>query len=242
MRALAVGAGGLVEFPFQRRSADSDAAAELKAGYLVTPASHIGRVVTGVVFVADKGHCDELTAPFSLASISYADKLAEQGYKVLLVSTDQEEEVQDDSDVGYQMDLVEQAVAFLKHKQDIQRVALFGVGRGGDLAIKMAMERPALLDCAIVMCPDGEIAWTPPPKTVEEPPRTLPILLLMGDKHAYSQSDAVRPSAAAAMCLASHERLTDFMLDMFHSSNACGTPVRAKENARRRSRCARACS
>lgn len=202
MRALAVGAGGLVEFPFQRRSADSDAAAELKSGYLVTPASHIGRVVTGVVFVADKGHCDELTAPFTLASVSYADKLAEQGYKVLLVSTDQQEEAQDD-DVGYQMDLVEQAVAFLKHKQDIQRVALFGVGRGGDLATKMSMERPALLDCSIVMCPDGELAWTPPPKTVEEPPRTLPILLLVGDKHAYSQSDAVRLSAAALCCLSS---------------------------------------
>lgn len=192
MRALAVGAGGLVEFPFQRRSVESDAAAELKAGYLVTPASHIGRVVTGVVFVADTGHCDELTAPFTLASVSYADKLADQGYKVLLVSTDQQEEEKDD--VGYQMDLVEQAVAFLKHKQDIQRVALFGIGRGGDLTIKMSMERPALLDCSIVMCPDGELAWTSPPKTVEEPSRTLPILLLVGDKHSYSQSDAVRLS------------------------------------------------
>lgn len=210
---LFAGAGAAIQFPLNHSrsfvtsssaaaAASSPASTETQNAYLVTPATHIGRVVTGIVFVAQQTRLlnrefTQSVAPqngsiveeFGLATISFADKLAEQGYKVLVLNVFSEKAKADSDDVvDEQMRIVEQAVLFLKQKQDIQRVALCGFGPGADLAIKMSIERPALLDCSIMMCPNGSLAWT----KSESVPAPAPMLLLVGDKNPFSRSQAVR--------------------------------------------------
>ncbi|GAB9464629.1 hypothetical protein Gpo141_00002058 [Globisporangium polare] len=209
-RMLFAGAGAAIQFPLNHSrssvsSSSSSAAAaasstETRNAYLVTPAAHIGRVVTGVVFIAQQTRLlnreftqgvasqnSSVVEEFGLATISFADKLAEQGYKVFVLNVFPEKAKADSDDVvDEQMRVVEQAVFFLKQKQDIQRVALCGFGPGADLAIKMSIERPALLDCSIMMCPNGNLAWTKP----EGAPTPAPMLLLVGDKNPFSQSQA----------------------------------------------------
>lgn len=216
-RMLFAGAGTAIQFPLNHTplhaggsaaAAAAAAAAEthdaasppqLQNAYLVTPDVHIGRVVTGVVFMADQTRLlsrefaqhvvpqtGSVLDQFGLASISFADKLAEQGYKVLVLNVVNDKS--SDSEPALQMEVVEQAVLYLKQKQDIQRVALCGVGAGADLATKMSIEKPAFLDCSILMCPNGNLAWSKP----EDAPAPPPMLLLVGDKNPYATSDAVR--------------------------------------------------
>lgn len=232
-RMLFAGAGAAIQFPLNHSrssvsSSSSSAAAaasstETRNAYLVTPAAHIGRVVTGVVFIAQQTRLlnreftqgvasqnGSVVEEFGLATISFADKLAEQGYKVFVLNVFPEKAKADSDDVvDEQMRVVEQAVFFLKQKQDIQRVALCGFGPGADLAIKMSIERPALLDCSIMMCPNGNLAWTKP----EGAPTPAPMLLLVGDKNPFSQSQAVR-----ILC---SPRSIDPVVDAQLSSSAC---------------------
>lgn len=218
-RMLFAGAGAAIQFPLNHSRSPTSAAAaaaaaaaqaslpstETQNAYLVTPASHIGRIVTAVVFLAQQTrvlnreftqHATSQTSSvvdqFGLATISFADKLAEQGYKVLVLNVFPEKpSTGSDVVVEEQMRIVEQAVLFLKQTQDIQRVALCGFGPGADLAIKMSIERPVLLDCSIMMCPNGELAWTQP----DGLPAPAPMLLLVGGKNPFSRSQAVRPCA-----------------------------------------------
>lgn len=204
------GAGSAIQFSLNHsRSPTSVSAAsssETQSAYLVTPAAHIGRVVTGIVFVAQEtrllstefaSHTSASAEEFGLAAISFADKLAEQGYKVLALNLfPTNARATDASAVAENMRVVEQAALFLKQKQDIQRVALCGVGAGADLAIKMSIEQPALLDCAIVMCPNGELAWTAPSDSSGNTP--APTLLLVGDKNPFASSAHVRLSVLLA--------------------------------------------
>jgi hypothetical protein len=221
---LFAGAGAAVQFPLNHtpqthagaaaaalaaEAQPNSAAPPLQNAYLVIPAAHIGRVVTGVVFMADQTRLlsrefAQHVAPqtgsvldqFGLASISFADKLAEQGYKVLVLNVFNSG-ASDSSDPAQQMGIVEQAVLYLKQRQDIQRVALCGVGAGADLAIKMSVEKPSFLDCSIMMCPNGNLAWA----KSEDAPASPPMLLLVGGKNPFATSEAVRCSLSRLVYL-----------------------------------------
>ena len=94
------GAGYTLQFPLDNSNLYvSRSSSQMKTlddrlldAYFVAPASHFGRVVTGVVFVAEQSRASRAVASetsstnqFSITAISFADKLAEQGYKVLVL-------------------------------------------------------------------------------------------------------------------------------------------------------------
>lgn len=192
-RLVFSGAGAAVEF-LPSDNSGHDASSEPQSAYLVTPAAHIGRVVTGVVLVAPPARLlsREFTAAaaavaspvdrFGLAAVSFADKLAEQGYKVLVVDAAQAP--------ARLPRIAEQAALFLRQQHDVQRAALCGVGAGADLALQLAVERPALFDCAVAMDPKGERQWTPP--SSDDACAPSPMLLLVGGRSAYASSAQVR--------------------------------------------------
>ncbi|KAG7391271.1 hypothetical protein PHYPSEUDO_005220 [Phytophthora pseudosyringae] len=218
------GAGSTLQFPLDHSTAHAsdppaDASAlegRLQDAYFVAPASHIGRVVTGVVFVAEQSRVSRAFAAgagatdrFGLTTISFADKLAEQGYKVLVLDLFQEGKA--DSATQEHVAIVQQAALYLKQKHDTQRVGLCGVGAGADLAVKVAMERSAAMDCVVAMCPKGLVPWKPIGEgdgaDTAEPP-ILPLLVQLGDKSPYAASEvyqtllsscAANPRAAAAL-------------------------------------------
>lgn len=183
------GAGRVIQIPTEDAAMDA---------YFVSPAAHIGRVATGIVFISEPtthsrqenthslAEGKTIIEQFGLASISYADKLAEQGYKVVVVEACKLEKEQMSTE--HVMQQLEQAAMFLK-QQDIQRVALFGYGTGADITIKMAVEQRCLeFDCFVAMSPDGNAPWTRRNETSSLLP---PLLLLAGDQTLYVRSDAV---------------------------------------------------
>ncbi|GMF49265.1 unnamed protein product [Phytophthora fragariaefolia] len=197
------GAGLTLQFPLDPSPAADGA--RLQDAYFVTPASHIGRVVTGVVFVAEQSRVSRAFAAgagatdrFGLSTISFADKLAEQGYKVLVLDLFQEgKAAPSDGATQEHVAVLQQAVLYLKQKHDVQRVGLCGVGAGADLAVKVAMERSAAMDCVVAMCPKGLVPWKPIAggdgvDTADATPPILPLLLQLGEKSPYAGSEAVR--------------------------------------------------
>lgn len=207
-RFLYAGAGSTLQFPLDHTPIHADEPAappaslegRLEDAYFVAPATHIGRVVTGVVFVAEQSRVSRAFAAsagatdrFGLTTISFADKLAEQGYKVLVLDLFQEGRVPAES-TEEQLAIVQQAALYLKQKHDIQRVGYFGVGAGADLGIKVSMERAAALDCVAAMCPKGQLAWTPVEPTgkleTNTKPPIIPLLLQLGEKSPYAASEA----------------------------------------------------
>ncbi|KAF1784314.1 Alpha/beta hydrolase fold-5 [Phytophthora cactorum] len=214
-RFVYAGAGSTLQFPLDQLpmqmsdpSADSSALeGRLQDAYFVTPASHIGRVVTGVVFVAEQSRVSRAFASstgatdrFGLTTISFADKLAEQGYKVLVLDLFQEGKT--DSNTQEHVAIVQQAALYLKQKHDIQRVGLCCVGAGADLAIKVAMERSAAIDCVVAMCPKGLVSWKPIGEDdgadTAEPP-IIPLLLQLGEKSPYAASEAAAKALKASL-------------------------------------------
>lgn len=229
-RFLFSGAGTTVQLPPTGGGDD----AEPVDAYFVAPAAHIGRVVTGVVLVAERiggaAHRElaaaagtGAAAQFGLTTVSFADKLAEQGYKVLVLDLFPGQYPQRaaldwpivkhlDEQAGAQTQLLASAVQYLKQQHDVQRVGLLGVGAGADFAIKIAMERVAVVDCAVALSPHGVLPWAPAVKQAssqngeqtekadkeEEESKTsdavnsvVPLLLLIGEKTPYANSDAV---------------------------------------------------
>ncbi|RLN50001.1 hypothetical protein BBJ29_002772 [Phytophthora kernoviae] len=222
-RFLYSGVGSTLQFPLDHSPilpseppvASTDLEGRLQDAYFVVPASHIGRVVTGVVFVAEQSRVSRVFAEgagatdrFGLTTISFADKLAEQGYKVLVLDLFQEGKTPTES-TEEQVAIVQQAALYLKQKHDIQRVGLCGVGAGADLGIKVSMERSAALDCIVAMCPKGQLAWKPVDSTdvvdvSQVMPPIIPLLLQLGEKSPYAASEAYQTllSSCAANPLA----------------------------------------
>ncbi|RLN14319.1 hypothetical protein BBJ28_00012111 [Nothophytophthora sp. Chile5] len=217
-RFLYAGAGSTLQFPLDHTPVHAPPTTpealpgRLQDAYFVAPASHIGRVVTGVVFVAEQSRVSRefaagagATERFGLTTISFADKLAEQGYKVLVLDLFQEGKQPSEAAVDDLVLIVQQAALYLKQKHDIQRVGFCGVGAGADLSIKVAMERSAAMDCVVAMCPKGLLSWKPLAPTengggVSEDvtPPIIPLLLLLGDRSPYATSEATLVSSCAA--------------------------------------------
>ncbi|KAF1792309.1 hypothetical protein GQ600_27877 [Phytophthora cactorum] len=147
-------------------SADSSALeGRLQDAYFVTPASHIGRVVTGVVFVAEQSRVSRAFASSTGATDLWPHyhfvrrQAGGAGYKVLVLDLFQEGKT--DSNTQEHVAIVQQAALYLKQKHDIQRVDSVALGLVPTLAIKVAMERSAAIDCVVAMCPKGLVSWKP---------------------------------------------------------------------------------
>ncbi|CAI5732824.1 unnamed protein product [Peronospora destructor] len=222
-RFLYSGAGSTLQFPLDHTATSelnpSSLKDRLQNAYFVAPASHIGRVVTGVVFVAEQSHASRAFAAdaggtdrFGLTTILFADKLAEQGYKVLVLDLFQEgNAAPTDSATQEHVAIVHQAALYLKKRHGVQRVGLCGVDAGADIAIKVAMEQSAPMDCVIAMCPKGLVPWKPfgEEQSVDtSKPCVIPILVQLGEKSCYAASEAYQmllrsctgnPQAATAL-------------------------------------------
>ncbi|GLD93271.1 hypothetical protein PINS_up001863 [Pythium insidiosum] len=111
---------------------------------------------------------------FSLASVAFADKLAEQGYK------DAERRVA-------------HASAFLRRQHGIQRVALIGFGAAADAALRLAVQPSGaapIADCVVALSPDGRALW---PEGESATSHALPpTLVLVPGKSHYASSDEFR--------------------------------------------------
>lgn len=225
-RFLFSGAGATVQLSPVAKQAEGGEASDPVDGYFVSPAAHAGRVVTGVVLVAERrtvggrelsaASSTGAAAQFGLTTVSFADKLAEQGYKVLVLDVFPDAFpsraapspaaiARLEEQASSHLELLTMGVGFLK-TQDVQRVGLLGVGAGADFAIKIAMERQAVVDCAVALSPHGVLPWTPAvPVSADEiggeaeeskeeqaAAAVVPLLLLIGEKTPYANSDAVR--------------------------------------------------
>ena len=203
------GAGSTLQFPLDNSSVSTayplSQDGRLQDAYFVASASHIGRIVTGVVLLAEKSRVSRAVAPeegaadcFGLTVISFADKLAEQGYKVLVLDlfAPEGKTIPTASATLEHVAIVHQASLYLKKKHDIQRVGICGVGAGADVAIQMAMERSVPVDCVVAMCPKGLVPWTRPESGGEcadtSEVAVIPVLLQVGGKSLYAASEAVR--------------------------------------------------
>ncbi|KAI9920834.1 hypothetical protein PsorP6_002093 [Peronosclerospora sorghi] len=200
-RFVHYGAGSTLQFPLDETTIPSSPSSPLKGSlqvaYFVAPASHIGRVVTGVILVAEPNRVNRMFAEdtdatdrFGLTTISFADKLAEQGYKVLVLDLFTEGKTTlTDSDTQHHVTILQQASHYLKQNYDIQRVGFFGVGAGADLAIKVAIERCASVDCVIAMCPKG-LTWKSVESMASSQTPLIPMLLQVGEKSFFATSKA----------------------------------------------------
>ncbi|KAJ0408365.1 hypothetical protein P43SY_003091 [Pythium insidiosum] len=177
---------------------DSDAV----AAYFVAPASHIGRVVTGVVFcdeplrassisISSRASAAAVDQGFSLASVAFADKLAEQGYKVVVLGDGLSLETADAER------RVAQAAAFLRRQHGVQRVALMGFGAAADAVLRLAVQPSTptapVVDCVVALSPDGRALWADgeaPASPVEH--ALPPTLVLVPGKSAYAASEEFR--------------------------------------------------
>uniref|UniRef100_A0AAV1UGR6 Dienelactone hydrolase domain-containing protein n=1 Tax=Peronospora matthiolae TaxID=2874970 RepID=A0AAV1UGR6_9STRA len=219
------GAGSTLQFPLDNSSVSTASSlspdGRLQDAYFVAPASHIGRIVTGVVLLAEKSRVSRAVAPdegaadcFGLTVVSFADKLAEQGYKVLVLDLFAPEwkTIPTASATLEHVAIVHQAAVYLKKKHDIQRVGICGVGAGADVAIQMAMERSVPVDCVVAMCPKGLVPWTCPESGGDcadtSEVAVIPMLLQVGGKSPYAASEAYQtllssraasPQAATAL-------------------------------------------
>ncbi|KAF0691330.1 Aste57867_17418 [Aphanomyces stellatus] len=182
------GAGSIVEWR------DSDD--KLVQAYLVYPDGHVGRIMTGVVIVPD-------CAGFSTAYVrTFADKLSEQGYKVIVPELPTTGATNDewtnsgmfrkwrDAAVALEpetLDRVERCRDLLKQTYEVQRVGILGLGYGAEVALRAAPS----FDCVAVLSPTAL-----PPSAAS----STPTLVVTGDRNEFIDSSHVK-----AFLDASHE-------------------------------------
>ncbi|OQR82542.1 hypothetical protein ACHHYP_15866 [Achlya hypogyna] len=189
MQTTQVGAGSVIEWSSGEGTT---------RGYLVFPEAHVGRIMTGVVIAAD-------AAGYASYHIrTFADKLAEQGYKVLVpeapfVPLSAVDEVsRTDRFVAWQRAAMEQqplvldrlrgARDVLKNFHEVARVGILGLGVGSEAALALASESPAVFDAAVLLCPTHLVAA----------PLTTPTLLIAGDRNEYIDMKQIRDYVAVA--------------------------------------------
>ncbi|KAJ0411693.1 hypothetical protein ATCC90586_002077 [Pythium insidiosum] len=195
--SIASASGGCTPSYSAASSQDGASADDSDAAYFVAPASHIGRVVTGVVFCDEPLRSSSSSASaaavdqgFSLASVAFADKLAEQGYKVVVLGDGLSLETADAER------RVAQAAAFLRRQHGVQRVALMGFGAAADAVLRLAVQPSTptapVVDCVVALSPDGRALWADGAAPVEHAHALPPTLVLVPGKSAYAASEEFR--------------------------------------------------
>ncbi|RHY80406.1 hypothetical protein DYB37_006323 [Aphanomyces astaci] len=179
--AAYMGAGSIVEW---RDEEESDISVQ---AYLVYPDAHVGRIMTGVVIVPD---CAGFRTPYVC---TFADKLAEQGYKVIVldlpVTTATSDEWTNsgtfrkwkDTAAAVEASTVRWALRcrdLLKQTYEVQRVGVLGLGYGAEVAVRIASS----FDAVALLSPTA----LPPPSS-----STTPTLLVTGDRNEYIDSSKV---------------------------------------------------
>ncbi|RHY26435.1 hypothetical protein DYB32_007613 [Aphanomyces invadans] len=178
-----IGAGSVVEW----HDDEGDVSVPVQA-YLVYPDVHVGRIMTGVVVVPD-------CAGFSTTYVrTFADNLAEQGYKVIVLELSVTTATADewtnsgtfrkwrDSAVAAEATTVRRALRcrdLLKHTYEVQRVGVLGLGYGAEVAIRLANS----FDAVALLSPTALPAPSP----------SIPTLLVAGDRNEYIDSSKVVP-------------------------------------------------
>ncbi|ETV70254.1 hypothetical protein H257_14156 [Aphanomyces astaci] len=180
--AAYMGAGSIVEW---RDEEESDISVQ---AYLVYPDAHVGRIMTGVVIVPD---CAGFRTPYVC---TFADKLAEQGYKVIVldlpVTTATSDEWTNsgtfrkwkDTAAAVEASTVRWALRcrdLLKQTYEVQRVGVLGLGYGAEVAVRIASS----FDAVALLSPTA----LPPPSS-----STTPTLLVTGDRNEYIDSSKIK--------------------------------------------------
>lgn len=169
------GAGYVIQIPL------SDTCTE--TAYLVQPASHAGRVVTGVILV----HSAEENI-FCHSAITFADKLAEQAYKVIIVRMKISDQDVEDCRNREKMGRVAE---WFRVSHDIQRLAAIGFEEGADAVFDLN-DVCDQFDCFVAISPIGlrsATTWTP----------KLPTLIVVGEKSSFCHTAQVD-----TRCILSH--------------------------------------
>ncbi|ETW07090.1 hypothetical protein H310_03160 [Aphanomyces invadans] len=177
-----IGAGSVVEW----HDDEGDVSVPVQA-YLVYPDVHVGRIMTGVVVVPD-------CAGFSTTYVrTFADNLAEQGYKVIVLELSVTTATADewtnsgtfrkwrDSAVAAEATTVRRALRcrdLLKHTYEVQRVGVLGLGYGAEVAIRLANS----FDAVALLSPTALPAPSP----------SIPTLLVAGDRNEYIDSSKIK--------------------------------------------------
>nr|CCA15658.1 conserved hypothetical protein [Albugo laibachii Nc14]CCA16278.1 conserved hypothetical protein [Albugo laibachii Nc14] len=160
------GAGHVIQIPLSEADGTEPA-------YLVQPTSHAGRVVTGVIFVTTVSDHS-----FSHSAIAFADKLAEQSYKVLIVSV---QAVNVENECCGNVERMRYVAEWFRQSHDIQRLAAIGFEEGADAVLDLN-DTYEKFDCFIAISPIGlrsSSVWTP----------KLPILIVVGEKSSFCQTE-----------------------------------------------------
>ena len=122
--------------------------------YLVSPADHVGKIVSAVVILSDTA------GPHTEYCIDFADKLAElQGYKVLIPDFHRENDKSRERstlDQSRFLPIMSEAVSYLRKAEAIQKVSAIGFSSGATILMALTATPSTLdLDCCVCACPDA---------------------------------------------------------------------------------------
>ncbi|KAG9403295.1 hypothetical protein AC1031_005941 [Aphanomyces cochlioides] len=175
-----VGAGSIIEW-----RDDQD---KVVQGYLVYPDGHVGRIMTGIIIVPD---CAGFSTPYVRV---FADKLSEQGYKVIVPELPTTTATSDEwnhtgmfrkwrdaakAQEAQTIARVDRCLELLKTTYEIQRVGVLGLGYGTEIALRVAASFDA-------------VALLSPTVLSMDVPLTTPTLVVTGDRNEYIHSSQIK--------------------------------------------------
>jgi dienelactone hydrolase len=189
MECSDVGAGTVIEWSTENGK---------QRGYFVCPEGHVGRVMTGIIIIPD-------AAGFATPYLRlFADKLCEQGYKVLVPETPYspitatEECVNSNlfrqwrkTAMKEQPDMIDrtlQAKNVLKNFHEVQRVGVLGLGFGSEAALMFSRDDSQSFDAVAVICPTS---LETNEKLMSGVSMTIPTLLITGDRSEFIETTKV---------------------------------------------------